>query len=166
MMPNLTRQREYSLDAPDAVMGSLIDWTKAKAGDPVLEGGPMLPVCADYFTWVLGVSKNKLYQPTMARSRMARNILEPIQIIPERPSLKRALVEETLTYLGTYESIIMPTTGKRILEHPTKKAAVAYARALIVGKGVEPSDFKQRGRSGGRLRSRWSPSRGPHADQS
>jgi hypothetical protein len=138
LVGNEFRQRQYALDDPDAVASSLQAWSTAKAGDPVLEGGHLVPVCADYFTWVLGVSNNRLYQPTMERVREARNILEPVQRINIRPTMKRALVVETMTYMGAYESIIMPTTGKRILEHPTKKRAIEYVRALMLRKGILP----------------------------
>ena len=62
---NLQRQRHYTLDDPAEVAASLPAWWSAKAGDPVLQGGRMVSVCGAFFAWVLTVSRNRLYQPTM-----------------------------------------------------------------------------------------------------
>ena len=94
-------------------------------------------VCVAFFVWVLGVSRNKLYQPSMDQVGTGLRV-SPVKRLYERLAPKRALIKGALLYMAEHESVIMPTTGDRILEHPTKKRSVAYALALISRDGVPP----------------------------
>ena len=94
-------------------------------------------VCVAFFVWVLGVSRNKLYQPSLEQVGTGLRV-SPVKRLYERLAPKRALIKGALLYMAEHESVIMPTTGDRILEHPTKKRSVAYALALISRDGVPP----------------------------
>jgi len=126
------RQRKYVLDDPVSVKASYLQWAEANVGDAVLQGDSLVPVCTRFFKWVLGVSSNKLYQPTMPKTSRQRVIVSPVKQLRRRSTVKREMAVETISYLGAYESIIMPTTGKRVLEHPTKKLAIQYARSIMI----------------------------------
>ena len=134
-----------SLETPAAITAQEESWSSSQNHPTTkmivlgLAGGAMQRVCVAFFVWALGVSRNKLYQPTM--DQMGGLIVSPVKRLYGRLAPKRAMIQETLTYMGEHESIIMPQSGDRILEHPTKKRSVAYALHLMGRNGGEiPSD--------------------------